>query len=168
MTGQAGAVLPHVLKVLLVEDDDEVAKSLLKRLNPYEGQLSCVRARDAGQASEFVRHALDEGSPFDALILDVMLPYASAGEELKSATDPDEVETGIRWLKSLSERWKPRWTAVVTGRANEGALREARALLGVDGALYTKPFDDLRFEHELVTALGLESKVPEVYRPAKA
>ena len=151
----------HRKKILIVEDDKaiiEILKVFLKGYAEYEVYI----ARDARSAMNLLNES--EGVHFDAIFLDIMMPYGTppALEELQSTTDPDELETGLRLLRWLREirGEETVWVAVITARAVPRVAAEAQSLLKQRGCIYFKPFDDLRVEHDLATALGVSSKVP--------
>ncbi len=156
----------HRKKILIVEDDKaiiEILKVFLKGYAEYEVYI----ARDARSAMNLLNES--EGVHFDAIFLDIMMPYGTppALEELKSSTDPEELETGLRLLRWLREirGEETVWVAVITARAFPRVAAEAQSLLKQRGCIYFKPFDNLRIEHDLATSLGVPSKVPPELQP---
>jgi two-component system chemotaxis response regulator CheY len=65
----------------LIVDDDHTCRELLKGiLAPY---AHCDLAFDGNEAVEAVRLALEEGSPYDLICLDIMMPGADGHEALE-------------------------------------------------------------------------------------
>lgn len=147
-------------RVLLVEDDEATANYIERILGRYG--LEVRRAGDAGKALELLSEIL---SSVSAVVLDVTLPYGKAREDLGGASDPEQIDTGIRILERLrgTPSGRDLWVAVVTARAHPYALQRIEELLGARGRLHRKPFDGFRFEHETALALHLESKVPACF-----
>lgn len=149
-------------KVLLVEDDLGVAEMIRNYLEEYADKIELQVVSDAGKALENML-PIDKNKP-DALILDIMMPYGSALNQLKGETDPDEIESGLRLLTFIREEERGKhsqqlWVAVITARspvAIEARVKELGA------KLYCKPFNTLQLEDDLVRALGIESKVPPI------
>ncbi len=148
-------------KVLVVEDDPAIRQILQGFLGRYT-EYDVKEVNDARSAMEYFKQ--HPHGHFDAVLLDIMMPYGTppALEELQSTTDPDELETGLRLLRWLREILGEEtvWVAVITARAVPRVAAEAQSLLKQRGCIYFKPFDDLRVEHDLATALGVSSKVP--------
>jgi predicted transcriptional regulator len=100
-----------------------------------------------------------------------MMPYGTAADELVVEEDKDEVDTGVKILKWLREQEAKNlgrlWVAVVTARGNFGVLRKTEKLLNGHGRLFLKPLNRAHLEHYVVTAMGIDSLVPEVLQPAK-
>lgn len=146
--------------VLIVEDDPTTHDLLERRLERYG--LSLSSASDVAEAMRCLRDLRQ----VDALVLDIMLPYGAARDTLGEGDSP-QIDSGIRlleWLRA-QEGGAALWVSVVTARAHPEAIQRIEALLGAAGRLYRKPFDTHRFEHEMATALGLPSQVPEGLRP---
>jgi two-component system OmpR family response regulator len=111
-----GDSYPLLMKILIVEDDDAVA-SLIIAVLTGDG-MSLTRARTCAEAKLFI-HA----SPFDAIVLDVLLPDGT-GYELLTAIRADGITLPVLMLTALDQ--------------SEDVVRGLDA--GADDYL-TKPFD---------------------------
>ncbi|TWJ33418.1 response regulator [Geobacter argillaceus] len=79
------------LKCLIV-DDDELGRGLIAQC--LEGTASCTMATDGNEAVEQFMTAHEEGTPFDLIILDIVMPNMdghAAGKEIRRI----EKERGI-------------------------------------------------------------------------
>lgn len=161
-------------KVVLVEDEPEVRLVIRQLLEPYAQDLEVVEATNAEEAMDLFPPKSKKKRP-DALILDLMMPYAKAAEELDADSDPDQIETGVHLLHSLREWEKgeensfnslPLWVAVITARNNPHLIQRLEQLLESRGRIYLKPFDEVRLEHDLAVVLGIDSQVdPDLLPP---
>ena len=169
-------------KVVLVEDDPEGRKILLETISPYFQDIEVFEATNAGEAMNLL-FSDPPGNRPDALILDLMMPYGEAGQELDSGSDQDQIETGVRLLNYLRNREKtelgtdiayPLWVAVITARSNPHLIQRIELLLAGSGRIYLKPFNDLELEHDLACILHIKSQVdpillsPEYSPPMRA
>jgi len=169
-------------KVVLVEDEPEVRKIIRETLSPYSQDIEVFEATNAGEAMNFLFPDSPDNRP-DALILDLMMPYGEAGQELDSDSDQDQIETGVRLLDYLRNREKtepgtdiacPLWVAVTTARSNPHLIQRMEQLLAGNGRIYLKPFNDLELEHDLACILNIKSHVdpillsPEYSPPTRA
>lgn len=66
-------------RVLVMDDDDLVRRSVCTVLD-FLG-YSFVACRDGAEAAAAYKKAMDEGRPFDAVILDLTVPGGMGGEE---------------------------------------------------------------------------------------
>ena len=165
---------PRPRRILIVEDDPGMRHQLSKLLQPYGDELEVTIAKDAGDALRAfgivsrgkTRRAARRKVPgavstFDAMVLDLMMPY---GEARKSLSDGDhtELDTGLRLLSLIRESAGSDllWVAVITARSGLAVAQTIHTLLAGRGKLYLKPFDTLRFEDDLITAVDLASRVP--------
>jgi CheY-like chemotaxis protein len=154
-------------KVALIEDDPDVRSIIQQVLKPYAQDLEVVEATNAGEAMDL----LFPDSPdehLDAVILDLMMTYGKAAEELDETSDPHQVDTGVRILKRLRKAEKdgeirygsqPLWVSIITARNEPHLIQRVKELLGSRGRIYLKPFNDLVLEHDLALVLGLDSQV---------
>ncbi|MBW2741453.1 MAG: response regulator transcription factor, partial [Deltaproteobacteria bacterium] len=78
-------------KVVLVEDDPEVRKIIRETLSPYFQDIKVFEATNAGVAMNLLFPDPPDNRP-DALILDLMMPYGEAGQELDSDSDHDQIK----------------------------------------------------------------------------
>ena len=148
--------------LLMVEDDPRVMDMLRNNLSKYSDLVHCHEATDAGQALERLR---DHSSPMDAIVLDIMMSYGDALNNLQGQTDPDQLNTGVQVLECIRREdgecnRKPIWVAVITARANHLVLEKIRALIADHGMLFIKPFDLDLLEDKLAKAMGIPSQVP--------
>jgi CheY-like chemotaxis protein len=144
-------------RVLIVEDEPEVAGQLSKLVGAYLPDDAITVAGDAGAALR----AIDSAWP-SVLVLDLMMPYGEAAGTLKGASDPLAVETGIglvEWIRSAPRRGGHLWIAVVTARSDVTALSRLHEALGKDGWVFHKPFSTALFEVILCEVLGITCKV---------
>ena len=148
-------------RVLIVEEEQRVQEGLVGVFKSYSDLVEVRTANDAGQAIE----ALRLWSP-NLMVLDLMMPYGTEGAMLDEASDPHGNEAGIRvleWTRRQEETEKrpPLWVAVVTARADIGALQRVLQLMrGQTGWLFQKPFDSLVLEVAACDRLGLDCQLP--------
>ncbi len=83
------------MKILIVEDD-LAGRTLLSRFLKGRGELHL--AEDGGQAFEVFQENLLAGSPFDLVLLDIMLPTMN-GQEVLAKIRTLELEQGIAGLQ---------------------------------------------------------------------
>lgn len=151
-------------RVLVIEDDQEVAAMLADALEKYSDTLETLLVTDAGTALQEFANARLNSAHFDAVILDLMLPYGSAAGRLDKELDPDELDTGIRLLQAVRKDERegshpPVLAFIITGRDRYASLEEARAAIGEHGKLYQKPFSLRVFKRDLTSALGISIRV---------
>jgi len=147
-------------RILIVEDDASMRKQLSVIFSRYGNAIELHWAENAGEALSAIEAA---GSHFDALVLDLMMPYGSAREKLPGG-DPLELDTGLHVLDYVRRAAPigalPLWVAVITARSGLAVARRATELLAGSGTLYLKPFDTFRFEDDVMNAIGVRSLVP--------
>lgn len=66
---------------LLLVDDEPVSLRFLSRALAGIGEA--VEARDGGEAVELFREALDQGRPFAAVVMDIMMPGVDGVEAVR-------------------------------------------------------------------------------------
>lgn len=146
-------------QVLIVEDDGDVVVTLKKVFKQYETVVAVRTVADAGAAVQ----AIEEKEP-DLLVLDLMMPYGTAGDLLQGRTDPGMRDTGIRlleWIRSRESKGQRMWVAVTTARSEADALRRVSTHLeSGTGRLFPKPYDDLEFEVYVCRALQIDCRLP--------
>lgn len=147
-------------RVLLVEDDQQILRQLRTLFDRYSEHMELFEALDAGAALRRLA-----GPRIDALVLDIMMPYGDAREQL-GASDPLEMETGINLLEHVRKLHPDLWVAVITARSGLAVGRRVRELLGTRGKLYHKPFSTLQLEDQLVRQIGLTSQVSAELLPS--
>lgn len=159
-------------KVLLVEDEPEIIKCIETLFAPYEDLLELDIAQTAEQALEKL-YKNETALAFDALILDIMLPYGSNRicTQIKGEADmAEELETGIQLLQYIREKEaesgvSTMWVSVITGRNAPQVLRRINDFFKGYGRLLVKPFNDFVLENDIAHVLGIESNVPEILLP---
>lgn len=156
-------------KVALIEDNSGNRRAI-KRIFESYSEIELVEAVDAGEAMKILFPNLPENRP-DAVILDLIMLYGTASEQLNAKSDPDCVETGVKLLRFLRESEKSAdnhlssdllWVAVTTERSNPQLIRELWQLLEKRGCIYLKPFDTFKLEDDLAQALGIKSQVDPI------
>jgi CheY-like chemotaxis protein len=152
-------------KVALIEDDPGNRRAIKQIFESYS-EIELVEAVDAGEAMKILFPALPENRP-DAVILDLIMLYGTAAEQLNAKSDPNCVETGVKLLRFLRESEKRcsfdlLWIAVTTERSNPQLIRELEQLLEKRGCIYTKPFDTFKLEDNLAQVLGIKSQVDPI------
>ena len=154
-------------KVALIEDDLGIRSIIQGVLRPYAQYLDIVEGTNAGEAMDLLFPDSPDERP-DAVILDLMMTYGKAAEELNETSDPHQVDTGIRILERLRKSEKDGdirygsqllWISIITMRNEPYLIQRLRELLDGRGRIYLKPFNDLALEHDLVTVLGIDSLV---------
>jgi len=156
-------------KVALIEDDPGSRRAIKQIFESYS-EIELVEAVDAGEAIKILFPDLPEKRP-DAVILDLILPYGSAADQLNAKSDPDCVKTGVKLLSFLRESEKSAdrclssdllWVAVTTARSNPRLIRKLGQLLEKRGCIYTKPFDTFKLEDDLAQVLGIKSQIDPI------
>lgn len=160
--------------ILVVEDDEGLSGYIQERLCLYEPFIELFIAENAGKALPFLTGKAPGKRP-DAVVLDIMMSYASAAVELGSESDQDEVETGLRLLKKFRDFEKEEknntsdliltWVSVITARNNPKTIQDINALLCDRGRIYIKPYNGVVLEWDLMSVLGIECKIPKVLIP---
>jgi len=156
-------------KVALIEDDPGNRLAIKQIFESYS-EIELVEAVDAGEAMKILFPYLPENRP-DAVILDLIMPYGSAAEQLNAKNDLNCDKTGVKLLHLLRESEKSAdnrlssdllWVAVTTERSNPQLIRELEQLLEKRGCIYTKPFDTFKLEDNLAQVLGIKSQVDPI------
>jgi signal transduction histidine kinase/CheY-like chemotaxis protein len=140
---EASANPPQGLRVLLVEDNDEVAAGTEALLQMMGHHVTC--ANDAASALAFVEAARnaragdDDAPPFDLVLSDIHMPGAMNGIDLAEALQAREPALQV---------------ILVTGYAEE--LERTR---GVDVRVLSKPFDIALLEKMLEAIQDRQTRV---------
>ncbi|HWC60150.1 MAG TPA: response regulator [Verrucomicrobiae bacterium] len=139
-------------KVLVVDDDSVVAKTLWLTLNSRGYQVLC--AADAAQAIKMMR----EQNP-DVMLVDVGLPpdIAMGGANL---TDGFQV---TRWLQLANTRKIP---SIIISGSDKPAYRRQAAAVGADGFL-PKPINENALVDSIECALAHPAPVAEGFATFK-
>ena len=159
-------------KVLIVEDDPDVMKSVKTIFEAYSDQVKLLEAKTAEEAYTILFKESDQPT-VDALILDIMMPYGKIEirERLRGEGDIHFIETGKLLLEYIRDKEVnakeeiPLWVSVITGRNAPNILQCINKLLGDNGRLMTKPFNEFVLENDIAHVLGIKSKVPEIVLP---
>ena len=160
-------------RILMIEDEPDVRKIIKNVFEPYTSYIEIIEAADAGKAMDIL-YSKDPEKRFDAIILDIMITYGTAAEILDAASDRDFKNCGLRFLRLLRQReekidtasvYTPIWVSVITALDGMKTIHETTKLLGKNGRIYTKPFDDSVLENDLALVLGLESNVDSIMLP---
>ncbi len=147
--------------VLLVEDDLGVVEQIRKLLKKYEESIQLLVAENAGEALKILFPNTPIRHP-DALVIDIMMPYGDAENQLNAQSDQYGKETGLCLLNYIREKeqefkFKFLWVTIITARSAIAIDNKANEL---HAKVFYKPFNTLRFEDSLVCALDVESQVP--------
>ncbi len=145
------------MKRFLIVDDDPACRRLLKHyLAPYG---RCDLAHDGREAVAAFRVALEQGEPYDMILLDVMMPELDGHHVLDSIR-------GLEHARGIAgnERVKVLMiTAVIDPKQCVQAFRE-----GCEAYL-TKPFAEEDLLAEVQSLLGeLARSLPDRHAPASA
>ena len=70
----------NTMKILIVEDDFVARRMLKEILNPYG---DCDVVVDGEEAVQAFRMALADGTPYDLICMDIMMPNVDGNESLK-------------------------------------------------------------------------------------
>ncbi len=81
------------MKILIVEDDFFCRKLMLAYLNPLG---KCDSATNGAEAFSAFEAAHIEGSPYDLICMDIMMPEVDGIEALKKIRDWEEIELKIK------------------------------------------------------------------------
>lgn len=155
--------------VLMIEDEPDICEAIKKIFEPY-GDLVVLKFADTAKAAIEI---LDQDKKtITGIILDIMLPYGNSKtrETLQGEGDDSSIKTGIYLLelirkKEAEEKRSPVWVNVITGRNAPDVLNHLTLLLKDRGRLLLKPFNDFVLENDIVSVLGIDSKVPEILLP---
>lgn len=132
------------MKILLAEDDFATRKFMDKYLSKYG---ECDITVDGEEAVDAFMMALEDGTPYDLICLDVMMPVLDGYQVLKAIRDI-EVERGIDNEK--------RAKIIMTTALNEEKNVKKAFELGCE-AYSGKPIDVEKFE-QVLGKLGLLKK----------
>jgi two-component system, cell cycle sensor histidine kinase and response regulator CckA len=122
-------------RILLVDDDDAVRVALAAGLTQAGFQV-----QQAGSAAEALEHVLASPEPPDALVTDVVMPYAS----------------GVELAMALRERHPEVRVLLISGDLRDHDLSG----LPPDTRILQKPFTADRLVYELASLLTCSSAVP--------
>ena len=154
MTAALADALPQVLRVLVVDDDEDVRYMLAGVLADEGYQVQC--AADSGQAMA----ALRTGEPFDVVLLDLVLPAANGIDVMTEIRRRTEVPVifvsgkGSETDKVLGLRMgaddyvvKPFSSAELVARIHSVLRRANRAASPAGSTSLVLDFEDLRIEY---------------------
>jgi two-component system chemotaxis response regulator CheY len=117
---------------ILIVDDDKVSSDYLSRIFSQYG--TCDIAINGIEAVDAFLLAYDEGSPYDLISLDLMLPLFD-GEDVLSAIRKIEHEKKIEALKKVK--------VIITSALNDRELINRLSIHGFD-EYFIKPIDAKR------------------------
>jgi two-component system chemotaxis response regulator CheY len=126
----------------LIVDDDEVGRNLVAQNLPG---VICEMASNGQQAVELFAAALDAGTPFNLVVLDIMMPEMN-GHEAGKAMRKAEKGRGI----PLSEHAK---VIMLTARNTPQDVMDAM-MSAQSGAYLVKPLEPAKLKESL-SKLGL-------------
>ena len=134
------------MHILVVEDDFISRKLLCRYLDPFG---ECDVAVNGIEAISAVRHALEGGSPYDLICLDIMMPGMSGQETLLGIRDLE-----IEYAPKGGNRAKVIMTTALEDSENIRKAFEASA-----DDYIVKPIEKKKFLLKL-TELGLKVVLP--------
>jgi CheY-like chemotaxis protein len=128
---------PQSARLLVVDDVPENRELLVRRLQ-RQGHGAIATAGDGIEALEMIRSAQADAAPFDAVLLDVMMPRMSGVEVLEALhADPalsatpvimisaaTELDTVVRCIELGAEDYLPKPFNPVLLRARLGSVLE--------------------------------------------
>jgi phosphoserine phosphatase RsbU/P len=132
---------PQTARLLVVDDVADNRDLLVRRLQ-RQGHTNIATAGDGIEAMDAIRSALADARPFDAVLLDVMMPRMSGVEVLEALhTDPTlsatpvimisaatELDTVVRCIELGAEDYLPKPFNPVLLRARLGTVLEKKRL----------------------------------------
>ncbi len=112
-------------KVLVAEDDEKTAQSIVKSL---KGLARCRAARDGEEALTLFRKSRKGKRPFDFILLDVTMPKMDGFDVLRAirAEDPDETRVIMitAFRDSLMTHYNIGWDDFITKPVDPALLIE--------------------------------------------
>lgn len=124
------------MKALIVEDDFTNRKVLQKFLEPY---AECDIAVDGNEAIEAFTKAAEQGTPYDLICLDIMMPEVDGHSVLKSVRGYEQSK-GVAQEDSVK---------IVMTTALDDSMNVLGAFKHGCEAYVTKPIEKQKFYHEL-------------------
>lgn len=134
------------MHILVVEDDFISRKLLCRYLDPYG---ECDVAINGIEALSAVRHALEAGSPYDLICLDIMMPGMSGQETL----------IGVRELEKEHNSPEAPGAKVIMTTALEDSENIRLAFEASADGYIVKPIEKKKFLVKL-NDLGLKVELP--------
>ena len=131
------------LQKCLIVDDDELGRELVAQNLPG---VNCVMACDGREAVTKFALALDDGEPFNLVILDIMMPEMS-GIEAGKAIRRTEKERGVPLVNQAK-------VIMLTSRNTPQDVMDAM-MSAQSGAYLVKPLEPARLK-ETLSRLGLK------------
>ncbi len=107
---ESSSALPGHRAKILVMDDEELVRAVLAGMLSHIGCTSAM-AKDGQEALHLYRQALEEGCPFDAVIMDLTIPGGMGGKE------------AVSHLLSLDQKAK---VIVASGYSNDPIMADYR------------------------------------------
>jgi two-component system chemotaxis response regulator CheY len=116
------------VKTLIVEDDAASRVLLLNFLSRYS---ECHTADDGKKGVEMFRAALDSGSPFDMICMDILMPDMDGQEALEQ----------IRALEAAKGILSDDAVKIIMTTSVSDMAHVARSFMGLCNAYLVKPID---------------------------
>jgi two-component system chemotaxis response regulator CheY len=130
----------------LVVDDDLITRIVLQEiLSRYAEVHSCV---DGYEAVLAYRRALERGSPYDLVCMDVLMPVMGGIEALKQIRREEELYCPLG----------PRHTKVIVTTASDDTETINQAFSGLCEAYVIKPIDSEEFTNVLGCLFPIEQR----------
>ena len=149
--------------ILIMDDDPEINRHLVELFGTQYGtKIQIYKAFNAGEALGKIA----TNKP-NVIITSLMMPYGNALHKLNGESDPDSIETGVRFLKHIRENiynYFP-WVAITTVRSNPKTLSIIKEMFNGRGRVYLKPYDTFELELDITTVLGIDCNVPNQLIP---
>lgn len=130
------------MRRILIVDDDEMCRELVRNiLAPYG---ACDLAFDGGEAVDACRMALEDGRPYDLILLDVMMP----------GTDGHAALTAIRKVEAQHGVYGGDGAKVIMTTALRDSKHCTRSFVEGCDAYVTKPIEEFELLRAVSAAIG--------------
>jgi two-component system, chemotaxis family, chemotaxis protein CheY len=136
------------MKLLVVEDDPICCKVLKGMLEPY---AECEEAKNGKEAvSAFIR-AIKSGSPYDLILLDIMMPEMDGQEAVREIRRIEEEEWGFVYPKGVK---------IIMTTCLDDPQNVVNAFRSLCDAYLVKPIDEELLFSEIRTYFPTFAKKP--------
>lgn len=115
-------------KILLIEDEEDVRKTMTELLTALVYDVSC--AIEGSEAVGLFRHAMETGNPYDVVVVDYFIPGIMNGAEVMDRLRM--VDPGVKAVL-VSGRMDNSVTAQCRRTGFQGVLAKPFAISDLDG-----------------------------------